>query len=67
MEEEHNNSELTNFEELIDSWVCIDGDCKRGDAILSKIDILERALESLRIQKRCLDNNLSFEDYIQGL
>jgi hypothetical protein len=66
MEDERNDFELTKFEELIDSWVCIDGNYKRGDAILSKIDVLERTLERLRVQKRCLDNNLRFEDYLQG-
>lgn len=31
-----------------------------------KIDILERALEILRVEKRYIENNLSMEEFIQG-
>ena len=34
--------------------------------IKSKIDFLERALELLRVENKYLDNNLEFEEFIQG-
>jgi hypothetical protein len=58
-----------NFEhikQLIDLWVEIDGDPPGRDNLQDKLDILERALESLRIDCRWLENKLPLEIFIQG-
>lgn len=37
-----------------------------GETLLRKVDVLERALEQLRIQRRKLGNDVDYEDFVDG-
>ena len=65
-----------NLSNFVDSLVKIHGkphsqqqlfqDQKHKSELANKLDLLERAIELVRIRYRCLDNNLDFDEFIQG-
>ncbi len=57
---------LEELKQLIDEWVHIEGDPPDRENLQDKLNILERALESLRIECRCIENKLPLETFIQG-
>jgi len=54
------------LKQLIDVWVSIEDNPSDRDNYQDKLDILQRALESLRIECRCIENKLPLETFIQG-
>jgi len=66
MREEPSNLNFEELKQLIEGWVCIEGDPPERENLQDKLDILERALESLRIECRCIENQLPLEIFIQG-
>ena len=58
-----------NLSEIIQRYVRASGYANlfsEADRIQLKIDLLERTLEILRIQRKCLENNLPMEDFVQS-
>ena len=66
MREEPSNLNFEEIAQLIDEWVHIDGVPPGRENLRDKLDILERAVESLRIERRWIENPLPLEIFIQG-
>jgi hypothetical protein len=66
MREEPSNLNFEELKQLIEGWVYIEGDSPERENFRDKLDILERALESLRIECRCIENQVPLEIFIQG-
>ena len=66
MSPERDSREFDKLEQLVDSLVCV-CDCPADIInIRNKIDLLERALEFWRISKQHLENEVSFETFVQA-
>jgi len=66
MQEEPSDLNFEKLKQLITEWVYIEGDPPDRENFQDKLDILERAVESLRIKYKCIENRLPLEIFIQG-
>ncbi|HUT30842.1 MAG TPA: hypothetical protein VMX13_13705 [Sedimentisphaerales bacterium] len=66
MRDEPADLNFKELKELIESWVCTEGDAVDRESFQDKLDILERTLACLRIEFKCLENKLPLETFIQG-
>jgi len=66
MRKEPANLDFEGLKRLIEEWVYIEGDPPDRENLQNKLDILERAIESLRIHCKCIENPLPLETFIQG-
>jgi hypothetical protein len=66
MQEEPSDLNFEKLKRLISKWVYIEGDPPARENFQDKLDILERAIESLRIKYKCIENRLPLEIFIQG-
>jgi len=66
MREEPAHIYFEQLKQLIDEWIYIEGDPPDCENFKDKLDILDRALESLRVKYRYIENKLPLEMFVQG-
>ena len=66
MQEEPSDLDFEKLKQLIAELVYIEGDPPDRENFQDKLDILERAIECLRIKCKCIENPLPLEIFIQG-